>query len=198
MDNPGNNDMDELFNFLMALDKLKKVHRRAYIFDQSRNENSAEHSWHLAISLIALKTRFAIDIDFYKAIKMALVHDICEIGAGDISVYHPHRADKIHQERLYINQLLTAHGQFATEIKSLWEEYEAQQSAESHWVKIVDRLLPFMMNINTEGKCWQEQQIKRSQVLEINQLVAQQAPEIYRWMLKKIDRAVQQGWLIDA
>lgn len=190
--------MDNLYNFLMELDKLKSVYRRAYLSDLSRNENSAEHSWHLAMTLLTLKDELAIDIDITRALKMALVHDIGEIGAGDISVYDPRHSEKTVGEREYLQRLSSHPIRFSEEIKSLWEEYEAQQTKESHWVKVADRLLPFVMNLATEGKTWIEQEVAASQVKEVHKVIDRQAPEIYQWMLAQIDKAVARGWLIDA
>lgn len=192
--------MEQLFSFLMEMDKLKQVNRRSYVAVKNaegvnRRENSAEHSWHLAIALLSLQQRFDPALDLHKTLKMALVHDICEIGPGDISVFDAQRQHKTVQERAYLQQLARHSPSFAQEVGLLWEEYEAQQTLESHWVKIVDRLLPFMMNLNTAGLAWQEQGICRSQVVAINRTTAELAPDIYSWMLEKMDHAVTQGWL---
>jgi putative hydrolase of HD superfamily len=190
--------VDNIFSFLMELDKLKSVSRRAYISDLSRNENSAEHSWHLAIAILTLKEELDVDIDINKTVKMALVHDICEIGAGDTFIFDPERSKKEIEEREYMGQLSATPLEFASEIVHLWEEYEEQVTRESRWVRVVDRLLPFMMNLNTDGKTWREHGIRRSQVVEINEVVRKEAPEIYRWMLAQIERAVERKWLIDS
>ena len=190
--------MDNLYTFLMELDKLKNIFRRSYVSDLTRNENSAEHSWHLALAILSLKDELNIDIDIAKTVKMALVHDICEIGAGDISIYDPERSKKEVNERKYIGQLSETPLSFASEIRELWEEYEEQSTKESRWVKIVDRLLPFMMNLNTSGKAWKEQGITKSQVKDVNKVTASEAPKIYEWMLIHIDEAVKVGWLIDS
>lgn len=192
------NAMNDIYPFLLELDKLKGVSRRAYIYDQSRNENSAEHSWHLALAILTLKEELDIEIDIVKAVKMALVHDLCEIGAGDLSIYDPDRSKQDVKEREYMRQLSKCPLKYISEILDLWEEFEEQVSMESRWVKIVDRLLPFMMNLNTHGKAWQEQGISKSQVIEINQLVAKEAPDIYDWMLHQIDEAVEKKWLVNS
>jgi len=194
--------MDDLYSFLMEMDKLKQVNRQSYVGPgrvdgASRRENSAEHSWHLAIALLSLQQRFDPALNWLHTLKMALVHDICEIGPGDISIFDERRQHKTVRERAYLQTLVENSPHFAGEVLLLWEEYEAQQTLESQWVKIVDRLLPFMMNLNTGGLAWQEQGICRSQVLAINRTTAVQAPEIYSWMLEKIDQAVAQGWLQD-
>ena len=190
--------MNNICNFLLELDKLKSVKRRSYITDLSRNENSAEHSWHLAIAILTLNDEMKLDIDVNKAIKMALVHDICEIGAGDVSVYAPERPKQEAKERKYIDELsANTPLKFVHEIKTLWEEFEEQSTKESRWVKIIDRILPLMLKRKTEGKSWIEQSITKSQVISINQIVAKEAPEIYDWVLAQIDEAVEKGWLID-
>ena len=102
------------------------------------------------------------------------------------------------QESKYIEELSQAPIKFVAEIKLLWEEYEEQISPESRWVKIIDRLLPFIMNIHTEGKTWLEQGISKSQVIAVNQLAAVEAPELFQWILEQIEIAVNKGWLIDS
>jgi len=190
--------MEDLYNFLIELDKLKSVYRDTYISDLSRNENSAEHSWHLAIGILLLKDELNLDIDLIKAVKMALVHDICEIGAGDISIYDKERSKKIIEERKYIKNLSLTSVKFASEIEQLWEEYETQSTKESHWVKIVDRLLPFLLNLATKGKTWKEQGTTKNQVKEVTKVIEKKAPEVYEWILIHIKKAVELGWLIDA
>ena len=189
--------MESLYKFLVELDKLKNVYRRSYLSNTSRNENSAEHSWHLAIALLTLKDEFNLKIDILKALKLALVHDICEIDSGDISVYAEGWSNKATAERACVHRIADYEPKFASEILKLWDEYETQESTESHWVKIIDRLLPFMMNMATEGKSWKEQGVSKKQVININQIVKQQAPEIFEWMVTQMDEAVKKGWLID-
>ena len=82
-------------------------------------------------------------------------------------------------------------------MKSLWLEYEAQQSLESRWVKVLDRLMPFIVNLATHGQNWKDQSIRRSQVLEVSKPVKANAPEIYAWMEERIDECVAAGWLVD-
>ena len=180
---------------LIELDELKNVYRNAYVSDRSRHENSAEHSWHAAIALLVLKANLPFSFDVDHAIRIALVHDICEIGAGDISVYDPQRARKSAEEEAYLSKLVDEQQGFALEINKLWSEFERQETPESRAVKVVDRLLPFMLNLATEGSTWKQLGISRSQAVAINSVIAREAPEIYGWMEVEIDRAVQMGWL---
>ncbi len=187
---------EEIYTFLMELDKLKVIYRRSYLSDESRNENSAEHSWHLAMSILLFQDEMKEEIDLLKTLKMALVHDVCEIGAGDISIFDKDRDKKTVDEREYITSLDKKYSlKFTNEIVDLWEEYEKQESSESKWVRVFDRLLPFCLNLVTNGKLWKEQNIRKHQVLEINKAIKNQSPEMYKWMLEKIDFAVEKGWL---
>ena len=77
-------DYQRIYEFIIELDRLKGVYRKSFLSDGSRNENSAEHSWHLAVTVMMLHEEIEEEIDLLKTLKMALIHDICEIGAGDI------------------------------------------------------------------------------------------------------------------
>lgn len=188
--------LDTILEFLADIERLKLVQRRAYLSDLSRHENSAEHSWHLAVGLLTVASELNLAIDLSKALKMALIHDICEIDAGDISVYDPRWAEKSAAEQACIERIATYDLAFAAELKGLWLEYEAQESIESRWVKVLDRFMPFMINLITKGQTWRDQGITRSQVLKINEPIKAHAPEIFAWMERRIDECVERGWLL--
>jgi putative hydrolase of HD superfamily len=184
--------------FLTDLERLKLVSRKAYISDLSRRENSAEHSWHLALGLLTIAHELNLPLDLHKALVMALIHDTCEIDAGDTPVYGESRPEQQEAE-LRCVQRLTLHGvAFGFILHDLWLEYEAQESLESRWVKVLDRLMPFIVNLATQGQNWKEQSISRSQLIHVSQSVRDQAPEIYAWMVDRIEACVAAGWLRDA
>lgn len=189
-------DYERIYEFLIELDKLKSVYRKSYLSDYSRNENSAEHSWHLSLAIMMLHKELPDNIDLVKSFKMALVHDVCEIGAGDISVYDKNRDTVQSAERDYLIQLSARFpGPFTEELLLLWEEYEMQETVESRWVKVFDRLLPFCMNLATEGRSWKEQKVRKHQVLAIHEPIRKQAPDMYAWLERKAEEAVLKGWL---
>ena len=181
--------------FVNELDLLKTVYRRAYVSDQSRHENSAEHSWHLALTLLILHQTLAPEMDVDHAVRMALVHDIAEIGAGDVPVYSSERETIGEAEEAYLLTLIQAHQGFAHEIHALWQEFEQQETIESRWVKVVDRLLPFLLNLATDGRTWHDLNVTRADVERINQPIAQTAPALYAWMDGQLDIAISKGWL---
>jgi putative hydrolase of HD superfamily len=184
--------------FLTDVERLKLVQRRAYVSDRSRRENAAEHSWHLALGLVVVANELNLEINLHKALVMALIHDTCEIDAGDTPVYGPERPDQ-HEAELRCIERLAAYGLgFGPTLRELWLEYEAQVSLESRWVKVLDRFMPFIVNLATQGTNWREQSVSRSQVLRVNEPVREHAPEIYDWMVKRIQDCVEAGWLLDA
>lgn len=187
-----------LATFLIDVERLKLVKRRAYVSDMSRRENSAEHSWHLSLGLLAVAQELGLEIDLHKALVMALIHDLCEIDAGDTPAFGPLRPDQHEAELRCIERLAGYDLKFAPAIRELWLEYEAQVSVESRWVKVMDRVMPFIVNLATQGINWKEQSVTRSQVLRITEPVREQAPEIYQWMIGRVAECVKAGWLIDA
>jgi putative hydrolase of HD superfamily len=189
---------DGIAAFLVDLEKLKQVTRTAYVSDLSRHENSAEHSWHLAMGLLTLARELDLQIDVSRAVLMALAHDVCEIDAGDVSVYDPEHSWKAEHERACLDRLAGQGLKWGAEIRELWLEYETQATAESRWVKVMDRVMPFLVNLATEGRAWRDRGISRSQVLAVNEVVRQQAPDLFAWMQPQIEACVEKGWLRDA
>lgn len=189
--------MDSLHNFLVELDKLKLVERRSVVSDRSRHENSAEHSWHLAMAMLALREKFDLPIDILHAVKLALVHDVCEIDAGDISIFDINREKQTIEEQRCIARIGAMPEKFAAQLSDLWYEYEEQQTEESRWVRVVDRLLPFMLNIHTDGATWRELNVSARQVRGIIGFIEQQAPEVHQWMSLQVETAIESGWLSD-
>ena len=191
----GSDRLAAIAGFLTDIERLKLVYRSAYVSDLSRHENSAEHSWHLALGLLTVARELDLPIDVPKALVMALVHDLCEIDAGDTPLYGRARPDQHEREHECIERLAGCGLQFGFELKDLWNEYEAQQSLESRWVKVLDRTMPFIVNLATQGRAWRDQGVVRSQVLAANEPVRLYAPEIFAWMRTRIDECVRKGWL---
>ena len=185
--------MEKIQSLLLELDKLKSIYRKSYITGEVRYENSAEHSWHLATAILAFADYFPRDFDITEALKIALYHDICEIGADDVCTYFVTQA-RASEEKAYLSSLSAQHPKFGKEAMQHWQEYEDQNSLESKWVKAIDKLLPFMLNIASKGKTWQEQGITKEMVVKHHAFIEKLAPDIYAWMLLELDIAEQNGW----
>ena len=188
-------NMDNMSEFLLELDKLKSVNRRTYINGGERVENSAEHSWHLAMSCWAFAEVLKKDFDLLKLIQLALVHDLGEIDAGDTFLYGSARSNAHLEERACVKRLSSFPGNPISNLVDIWEEQEAGETKEAKLLKVLDRLLPFLHNITSQGRAWQDNGVRREQVEKMHQFIEQEAPEIHAWFLTRLDDAVEQGWL---
>ncbi|MDX1635469.1 MAG: HD domain-containing protein [Marinobacter sp.] len=190
--------LDRIAEFLLQLDALKSVDRRTYINGGERLENSAEHSWHLAMACWAFAEQSQEDFDLSKLLRLALLHDLGEIGAGDTFLYSDQRSDAHLEERRYIGELASHPGNPIGDLPELWDEQEAGESREARLLKVIDRLLPFLHNLASQGRAWKDHGIRKSQVLRMHGFIEQENPEVYRWLRSKVDYAVAQGWLENA
>jgi len=185
----------QISEFLLQLDKLKSINRRTYINGGERVENSAEHSWHLAFACWAFAEQFQEDFDVLKLIKLALIHDLGEIDAGDTYLYSDNRNNAHEAERKCVENLASHPGNPIENFVELWEEQEAGETKEAKLLKVIDRLLPFLHNITSEGQAWKDNNIHKSQVLKMHQFIEDENPEIYTWFISKVEYAVGKGWL---
>lgn len=192
------NNLEAITKYLLELDALKLINRRTYIDGGIRVENSAEHSWHLAMACWSISRSLGIDLSEERLLKLALVHDLGEIDAGDTFLYSNDRNKAHIAERECVKRLERHSGNAISDLSELWEEQETGRNIETKLLKTVDRLLPFLHNISSKGKTWQELKIKKSQVLKAHAFIADDFPEIHSWMLDKIQVAVQEGWLNDS
>ncbi len=181
--------------FLLQLDGLKSVNRRTYINGGARVENSAEHSWHLAMACWAFAELLEGDFDVLKLIQLALVHDLGEIEAGDTFLYDVNRSNAHLEERKCVEKLAAHPGNSIRNLVGLWEEQESGDSKEAKLLKVIDRLLPFLHNIHSNGRAWRDNGIRKSQVLKMHEFIEHENPEIHAWFLAKVEHAVEQGWL---
>jgi putative hydrolase of HD superfamily len=185
-------------NYFLELDALKLVNRRSYITGGERVENSAEHSWHLAMACWSIARTLQLDLSEEKLLKLALVHDLGEIDAGDTFLYSSKRNTAHMAERKCVKRLAAHEGNAIADLAELWEEQETGNSIEAKLLKAVDRLLPFLLNITNDGKTWRELGVKKSQVIKAHAFIADDFPDLHSWMHDKILMAVEADWLEDA
>lgn len=159
-------DLDKQLAFLREIDRLKTVVRLSPLIDRSRRENSAEHSWHLAMYALVLAEHAAGTIDILRVVKMLLIHDIVEIDAGDVPFHVPAtHAGQAERERLAAERLfgLLPEAQ-AEEFRDLWHEFEAAGSDDARFAKALDRFQPMLHNAATDGGSWVECAVTLEQI----------------------------------
>ncbi|ADY56130.1 metal dependent phosphohydrolase [Syntrophobotulus glycolicus DSM 8271] len=192
------NRIAQQVRFIFEIDKLKNVIRQSRISDNSREENDAEHSWHLAVMALILR-EYANDkdLDIFKVIKMLLIHDIVEIYAGDVHVYDIEgNKDKSIRERKAAEKIFSLlPSDQAEEYQSLWLEFDSRITNESKYANSIDRLQPIMLNCTTEGHTWKKFEIKSPQVYEKNGHIKDGSEEIWSLVQKLLASCVQKGYL---
>ncbi len=183
--------------FILEVDRLKSVMRQSRLISDERYENSAEHSWHLALMVMILAEYANEPVDVLRTIKMVLIHDIVEIDAGDTFAYDREGAlDKEERERQAANRIFgLLPSDQATEVDALWEEFEARTTPEARLANAVDRMMPLMHNYFTRGGSWQRHGITRAQVINRVGSIDDGSNELWRVAQALIDAAVDEGIL---
>lgn len=190
--------LEQQIQFIKEIDKLKQIFRQNIVIGTERNENDAEHSWHLAMMAI-LFSEYSTDknIDILKVVKMVLIHDLVEIDAGDTFCYDEKGyEDKEEREQKAAQKLFSLlPSDQAKEILDLWNEFEQLNTPESRFAAGIDRFQPLILNYNTSGHTWQKPGITSAKVLKRNELLEENAPLLWEYAKAMIEDCIQKGFL---
>lgn len=193
--------LDRQVAFLLEADRLKTVLRQSTLTDRSRRENSAEHSWHLALMALVLAEYAPQGIDLQRVLAMVVLHDLVEIDAGDLFTYSaPDDVERQEQaERAAAGRLfgLLPPGQ-SERFRGLWDEFEERESPEAKFARAMDRLQPMLINMVTGGGTWVAHGITADQVLTRVGLIADGSPALGTFARDMIAAAVARGFLAPA
>ena len=188
--------LEKQIDFILEIDRLKTICRRTYLTDATRFENSAEHSWHIAVMAMVLAEHANHpDIDLSKVIRMLLIHDLVEIDAGDTFAYDiAAKTDKPEREQAAADRIfgLLPPNQ-AEEFRALWDAFEAGKTPEARFAAALDRLQPLIHNLYTRGRSWKEHGVRKDQVLSLNRHTADGASDLWDFAADWIEKAVTRG-----
>jgi putative hydrolase of HD superfamily len=183
--------------FILEVDRLKTVLRRTLITDRSRQENSAEHSWHIALMAVVLAEHADEAVDVARVVQMLLVHDVVEIDAGDTYVYdvaaNLGKAEREGRAAERLFGLLPADQ--AAEVRALWDEFESRATPEARFAHAVDRLQPILHNFATEGQAWRHHGVTADRVESVNRHMAESSEGLWQHARRLIAEAVERGYL---
>ncbi len=183
--------------FIITIDEMKNVLRRNLVSDASRRENDAEHSWHLAVMAMILEEYSADKVDISKVLKIALVHDLVEVYAGDTFAYDVKgNEDKLDREIMAAEKLfgMLKDGQ-GDEIRALWDEFEAKETPESKYANAIDRLQPLILNYLTNGHTWKLGDVHAPQILQRMDIIRTATPELWHIVEGIISTSIETGLL---
>jgi putative hydrolase of HD superfamily len=198
---PDKNRLQQQMTFILEADKLKQILRQTPITEKTRQENSAEHSWHVALmGILLLEYAKGPHIDVLQIVKMLLIHDLVEIDAGDTFCYDDQaRQDQHHRELKAAKRLFNLlPADQAALMQKLWGEYETCHTLNAQYANALDRLQPILLNYCTDGEAWQRHNVKRHQVIARNRWIKEGAPRLWVYVNGLINDAVQRGFLSEA
>ncbi|MBA6414846.1 HD domain-containing protein [Colwellia sp. 6M3] len=195
-------DLEQQLNFILELDRLKAVYRQVTVkSDDNRRENSAEHSWHIALMAQTLNGYASEPVDVARVTIMLLIHDIVEIDAGDTFAF----AKQSELDAQEAKELAAAKRIFGLlpeqqyqETLNLWLEFEEAKTNDAKFAKAMDRVLPLLQNMKNNGGSWVKHNVSKSEVIARNNLLDGLAPKLWIYVTEQIDLAVENGWLRNA
>ena len=194
-DYPRNPRLIEQLNFLIEIDKVKAILRKSRLFDGSRFENDAEHSWTIALMAVLLREHANFPVNLEKAITMLLIHDIVEIDAGDSFLYGIERVDAHEKERQAAQRIF---GMLESAQRDhfllLWEEFEARASNEARFAAVFYRMEPILQNYVNEGFTWKQNHVTYEMVRAKNQQIAQGSQELWTFVEFLLQDAASKGF----
>ncbi|WP_032095702.1 MULTISPECIES: HD domain-containing protein [unclassified Alteromonas] len=192
--------VDSFADFICELDKLKAVKRKITLpADNDREENSAEHSWHVALMASMLSQYAAKPIDIQRVIHMILIHDVVEIDAGDMFAFNTQQ-DHAAQAEKEITAAKRIFGLLPSPLNKtmlkLWLEFEDAATPDAEFAKAMDRVLPVFQNMKNQGGSWATHKITRQQIEKRNAHLKTCAPALWDYVSRQLDIAVANEWLI--
>ena len=186
-------------DFVLEIDKEKNILRQTHLTDYRRQENDAEHAWHIAVMIYLLKEYANEEFDVAKAMMMALIHDIVEIDAGDTYAYDTKNLEtqKEREEKAAERIFGLLPEEQKQELKGLFEEFEACESSEAKFARVMDNFQPILLNDSNNGEDWKVHKIKKSQVENRQKSSQLGSKDIWEYTSELIERNVKKGNLID-
>ena len=183
--------------FLLEADRLKSVIRGSRIADGSRRENTAEHSWHLALFALVLREWAVGEVDTWRVVQMLILHDLVEIECGDTPLFdNVGAATQDEREQIAASKLfgLLPPDQEG-ELRGLWEEFEKAATPDAKFAKALDRLQPILLNHAVGGGTWTDYAVDEARERRLTQRIADGSPVLWEAAQAVFADAVAKGWL---
>ncbi len=190
-----NDRLKKQIEFILEADKEKNIFRQTHITGYGRRENDAEHAWHMAIMVYLLKEYANEEFDVAKAMMMALIHDVVEIDAGDAYAYdskaleHQKEREDAAAQRIFA---LLPEDQ-GEELKALFYEFEANETAEAKFVHAMDNFQPLLLNDSNNGGDWRAHSVNLAQIMNRQKGTIPGSQKIWEETLKIIEENVKKG-----
>ena len=193
------NRFEKQLKFILEVDKEKNILRQTHLSGYTRQENDAEHAWHMALMIYLLKEYANEEFDLAKAMAMALIHDIVEIDAGDTYCYDQVRlSSQKERESLAANRIFGLLPKDQKEqLMDLFYEFEKGESPEARFAKVMDNFQPLLLNDNNNGRDWVRNGIDKERVINRQKSSKFGSEEIWQYTKELIEKNAKKGNLID-
>ena len=181
--------------FALEIDKEKNIFRQTHLSNHGRNENDAEHAWHMAIMAYLLREYSNEPIDIGKVMLMCLIHDIVEIDAGDTYAYdlEGQKTQKAREEAAKERIFSMLPEDQKLELSSLFDEFEAYETPEAKFAHAMDNLQPLMLNDSNDGADWREHRVHSSQVYGRQSKTKRGSQKLYDLVDQLIQKNIKKG-----
>lgn len=191
------NDMNQIVDFILELDKLKAVTRKTRNLRSGRQENSAEHSWQIALLAASLEPYAPAPVSIHRVIEMLLVHDIGEIDTGDTIVYAEEgAAERKVAEAIAVERIFGLLPKAQREsFLALWREFELARTPEARFAHAADRAMPVLLNLANKGQSWVENGISHERVVRrIGPPIKEGCPALWAYLERRLEQERSAGW----
>lgn len=186
-------ELEKCFEFILELEKLKAVNRRTKPLGLDRYENSAEHSWQIALLSLVLSNYAEEAVNVEKVVKMLLVHDIGEIDADDVFFFDD--AGRLEAKEKELAAMKRIFGMLpdekASELFALWNEFENGNSREAKFARAVDRVMPVLQNLYNNKQSWTENGVTKEQILTKTAYIGDGSALLWETIAEKIEKAFE-------
>ena len=182
-------------DFALEIDKEKNIFRQTHLSGHGRNENDAEHAWHMAIMAYLLREYSNEPVDITRVMLMCLIHDVVEIDAGDTYAYDAEglktqkAREEAAKERIY--SLLPEDQK--KELAAIFDEFEESKTPESKFAHAMDNLQPLMLNNINDGGDWREHGVSAKQVYGRQDRTKEGSEKLYEITEQIIKKHVEKG-----
>lgn len=191
--------LQKFIDFALEIDKEKCIYRQTHLTNHGRNENDAEHAWHMAVMAYLLKEYSNEEIDISRVMIMCLIHDIVEIDAGDTYAYDTEgkKTQKEREEKAKDRIFSILPEDMGQELAGIFEEFDACKTPESKFAHAMDNIQPLLLNDSNDGADWKEHHAKASWVYERNKTTKMGSEKLYELVDEILKKNIKEGNILD-
>jgi len=190
-------DISKTIEFVLEVDKLKGVLRKVRPISEERYENTAEHSWQIALFAMSMARTVELKVDVTRVVAMLLVHDLGEIDAGDKFVFaqdgwEERKAAELKALERICGLAPKTTGDF---LLGLWKEFDAGETDEARFARAIDRSMPVLLNLNRRGGSWRENRVSYERVVErVGPEIESGCPELWEYLKPQLEAGRRKGF----